>query len=812
MSGWSEAAPAAPVRPPLSRALLSTLLMGLLLTPGLFAHEPAFGDGSGLRAAAWGAGLGLAIALAAGLARWRWWTTWGVAALAYLAFGGLAALPETTIAGGVPTGQSWQMLFVQLVTSWKDLLTLVPPASSFTGPAVLPYATGLLAGACSLSAALRGRRLLAVAPPALWYAIGAAWSVPYAPFALWWGLGFVALAAAWTALAAGWERRDRGEEIVAGDAARAAQEREGAILTVTGTRVRSQRRRLHIARSPWRRAAGVLGTIGLGVLIAALAVPAWLDGRPRTVLRQYVAPPLEVHDLPTPLERFRQLSADLVDEEIMRVTGLPQGARIRFAAMDEYDGLRWGVAEPSGEGAGFIQIGETISPPAFLPPGSAEYAAEVTLTQPISGWVPGIGRTGRISMGDGAVAGSLFYDGELRTLLTTTQPPGGVRYSLSGWNEPKWSEAQLAGRPLGPAQQPEPQRVPESISSLATSATATATTPVDRLRALERYFRDSGYFANGLQHPSAPGHGLSRISELIDGARMIGDDEQYATAMALAALSLGMPARVVMGAYPEEHGEGEIVLRGSDVHAWVEVQFEGIGWVPFDPTPPKDQTPQTEVPQPQSVPQPQVLQPPDPPQEPPRLPSDGEDDAHDDPYKPPARFPWLQIAGGTLLGLLVFLPLLGVPAWKWWRRHRRRRALGREGIRSAWREAVDYARDAGFDVPAAGTVMEGAEAFEQHRPLGGTAVSFASLVGAAEFSGRAVDDAQLAAAWEAEARLRASMQPEGWWARHRVRMSWRTLPLPDISRLWRVSPVTRLRGGVRRILVAGRGRVRGAGG
>jgi len=67
----------------------------------------------------------------------------------------------------------------------------------------------------------------------------------------------------------------------------------------------------------------------------------------------------------------------------------------------------------------------------------------------------------------------------------------------------------------------------------------------------------------------------------------------YATAMTLALREMGIPARYVTG-YVAGGGGGmstddgkfiyEIIER--DLHAWVEVYFEGIGWLPFDPTPP----------------------------------------------------------------------------------------------------------------------------------------------------------------------------------------------------------------------------------
>ena len=66
----------------------------------------------------------------------------------------------------------------------------------------------------------------------------------------------------------------------------------------------------------------------------------------------------------------------------------------------------------------------------------------------------------------------------------------------------------------------------------------------------------------------------------------------YATAMCLALRYLGIPARYVTGFtvggddyVSHEEGEYKYELTDSDLHAWVEVYFEGMGWLPYDPTP-----------------------------------------------------------------------------------------------------------------------------------------------------------------------------------------------------------------------------------
>ncbi|MBO6229629.1 MAG: hypothetical protein J6O50_03605 [Ruminiclostridium sp.] len=64
----------------------------------------------------------------------------------------------------------------------------------------------------------------------------------------------------------------------------------------------------------------------------------------------------------------------------------------------------------------------------------------------------------------------------------------------------------------------------------------------------------------------------------------------FATAMTLGLRQFGVPARYVTGyvAYPggERDADGNYrqILTERQLHAWTEVYFRGIGWLPFDPT------------------------------------------------------------------------------------------------------------------------------------------------------------------------------------------------------------------------------------
>jgi transglutaminase-like putative cysteine protease len=63
--------------------------------------------------------------------------------------------------------------------------------------------------------------------------------------------------------------------------------------------------------------------------------------------------------------------------------------------------------------------------------------------------------------------------------------------------------------------------------------------------------------------------------------------QQFAGTAALMLRMLGIPARVAGGFTPGTFNTEtkEYVVRDLDAHSWIEVWFQGIGWVPFDPTP-----------------------------------------------------------------------------------------------------------------------------------------------------------------------------------------------------------------------------------
>lgn len=61
----------------------------------------------------------------------------------------------------------------------------------------------------------------------------------------------------------------------------------------------------------------------------------------------------------------------------------------------------------------------------------------------------------------------------------------------------------------------------------------------------------------------------------------------FASSMTLMARAAGLPARYTIGYIvndDETDEDGFYSIKARDYHAWAEIYFEGIGWIPFDPT------------------------------------------------------------------------------------------------------------------------------------------------------------------------------------------------------------------------------------
>lgn len=263
-------------------------------------------------------------------------------AVAFFLLGPVAAARHEALGGVLPSADAVRSLADGVITGWKKLLTTRTPVGSETSLLTIPFVCGLLAAVVGCSLALRTKSSWApvLAPAAvLIAAILLGTENPYS-VALQGGL-FSALAIGWIAV------RQR--------AARAAVIRSGTRARFVG-------------------AVGLLVVAaGAGVLLHDVVPGA--ASNDRLILRDRAEPPFDPRDHASPLNSYRRYVKPeevRTEKTLFTVDGLPEGARIRLATMDAYDGQVWNVSTSGGEASGYFErVGEVIETSRPRPAGRA---------------------------------------------------------------------------------------------------------------------------------------------------------------------------------------------------------------------------------------------------------------------------------------------------------------------------------------------------------------------------------------------------------------------------------------------------------
>ncbi len=127
-----------------------------------------------------------------------------------------------------------------------------------------------------------------------------------------------------------------------------------------------------------------------------------------------------------------------------------------------------------------------------------------------------------------------------------------------------------------------PDSVPERVYLLAHEITENENNNFDKVKAIETYL--SQYYYYTLTPGDVP-EGRDFVDYFLFDKRE-GYCTYFATAMAILTRCIGIPSRYIEGyKLPFSPTDGNLYeVKNSDAHAWVEVFFEGIGWVPFEPT------------------------------------------------------------------------------------------------------------------------------------------------------------------------------------------------------------------------------------
>ncbi|WP_123955482.1 transglutaminase family protein [Frondihabitans sp. 762G35] len=396
-----------------------------------------------------------------------------------------------------------------------------------------------------------------------------------------------------------------------------------------------------------------------------------------------------------------------------------------------------------------------------------------------------------------------YVDSSGVTIRSATEGSQGLDYKVTSRPvdpTPEQISASLGTTPADLAPYLKVDGVPASITSLAKRVTATASNRFDAAVDLQTYFRN-GDFTYSEDTPVRGGYdgsGLDMVETFLQ--RKSGYCVHFASAMAVMARTLGIPSRIAVGFLPGDQvspgSSSAWTVTSDDLHTWPELYFQGLGWIPFEPTVSLGTTSsylQQTGTEPTAAPS-TSAQPTAEPTTPASAPASSAATATpttDASGSSSAQSPTSTALDGAQLGLplgIAVLVLLALVPW-WLRVSRRRRRLGQgppDAALSAWLEVVDTARDLGLPVDPGATPQSTSALLDEalsrsggRIPVRAALADLLAAVQAERFGGREADvgvhdDARtvidgLRAASPVPVRVRATVAPRSLFAEQRPR-------------------------------------------
>ncbi|GAA2207135.1 DUF3488 and transglutaminase-like domain-containing protein [Nonomuraea monospora] len=256
---------------------------------------------------------------------------------------------------------------------------------------------------------------------------------------------------------------------------------------------------------------------------------------------------------------------------------------LRIYALDTFDGQQFGMTQPKGAPQNRTENGPLPEPPGLGPEvkvnnvvSNIQISDEIEQLQFLP--LPYPPREIRVD-------GDWRADVDTLMVFSTREEAAGIQYDVST-SEPE-PTADLLDSLDGIRPEVDrrflalPGDLPPEVGDLATKITADAKTTYDAALKLQEFFTKPGNFQYDLR---TQGHSGSALRDFLIRDR-VGYCEQFASAMAVLARMVGIPSRVAIGYTGGVQTGDRWEVGTNDSHSWPELYFEGVGWLPFEPTP-----------------------------------------------------------------------------------------------------------------------------------------------------------------------------------------------------------------------------------
>ena len=264
-------------------------------------------------------------------------------------------------------------------------------------------------------------------------------------------------------------------------------------------------------------------------------------------------------------------------------TDQPDPAPLRIVTADVFDGQTWAPSTGAD-----IPRSQRVQDGLSAAPGLSDPVREASSVHSTTISVRGLDQTYlplpypslRVD-----IDGEWLYETDSLNVVGDGETTRGRQYVVTHL-EVAPTEAELRSAPRAPDQVESRYTalpdLPPVVRDTAVQVTAGASDPYEQAAALQRYFRSAGGFTYSTTAPNDGGS--DAVATFL--AQKTGFCVQFASAMAVMARSLGIPARVAIGFLPGQEGSGgRWRISAQDAHAWPELYFEGVGWTRFEPTP-----------------------------------------------------------------------------------------------------------------------------------------------------------------------------------------------------------------------------------